>query len=271
VGSTEPIDLPAHRNLVRAFFPPEVAIRILRLERNDPPCVAFHRQQLLFLMKEAFQYASDDPTLEMTNRQLGEVLLIANDHMHFQTDMGGPDTLTKFVGIASTFLQLKETVAANPIHKVLRSYQMTKAAAQASAAPPHFDLSELFKQATGLELADFYALVFAAVSRFSKFDPANPSTYRLDKRWFSSTKASSETIEAFFKLIAATPSEFADRLGGNAGPNDFTAFRDKPMLRASSDLDLIDFWMLMEKFGSGPFWAALSAIDSSKRDAFHPF
>lgn len=49
--------------------------------------MVFHRQQLLFVIKEALQYASDDSTLKMANSALGEVLLIANDHMHFDIMM----------------------------------------------------------------------------------------------------------------------------------------------------------------------------------------
>lgn len=74
INSREPIDLPAHRGLVAAYFPGEIASRILRLEHEYPPRVAFHRQQLLFVMKEALQYASNDPNVEMANSILGEAL-----------------------------------------------------------------------------------------------------------------------------------------------------------------------------------------------------
>src|SRR6185437_11623123 len=131
------------------------------------------------------------------------------------------------------------------------------------------------ERATGLELMDFYALMFGAISRFAKFDSAkylsDPGSYGLDEHWFSSTKAAPEVIQRFFKLISATPEEFASRLSANTGPNDFTAFRDWPTLRASSKLDLIDFSMLTEKFESGPFWAIHSALAPAQREAFHSF
>jgi hypothetical protein len=275
INSVEPISLLAHRALVGAYLPPEAARRILQLEHGNPPRVAFHRQQVLFVMKEALQYASDDSTLDMTNSMLGELFLIANDHMHFDLNAECPDTLDRFVIIASTFLQLREGIAVNARHKMLRSYQMIKAATESSRIRPAFDLLELFERATGLELADFYALIVAAISRFATFDAsrylADPSSYSLDESWFGSSKATSDAIQRFFKLTAATPDEFADHLSRNTGPNDFTAFRNKPLLRASSKLDLIDFWMLAEKFDSGPFWAALSAVAPEQKVAFHSF
>src|SRR6202041_4163617 len=68
---------------------------------------------------------------------------------------------------------------------------------------------------------------------------------------------------------------FAGRVSANVGvqqrPNDFTAFRDKPLLRATSKLDLMDLWMLAEKFESGPFWLIHSNLSGKQRPLFHWF
>ena len=78
-----------------------------------------------------------------------------------------------------------------------------------------FDLSKLFKDATNLDLFDFYAFVISAMSRFHRFDPEkflkDPLSYSLDEQWFSSAKMSSEAIQAFFSLVAATPEEYKQR------------------------------------------------------------
>jgi hypothetical protein len=274
-NSNESIKVAADRGLIEAYFPSDIAIRIFRLKHHTPPRLVFHRQQLLFVMKEALQYASDDPTLEMTNIALGELFLIANDHMHSEADDASSDTLDTFVKLASAFLPLREAMDGNVRHKMLRSYQMTRAAPEFSGEKPYFDLFALFEAATGFELTEFYAFVLTAMSRFANFDAvkylSDPSSYGLDESWFSSTKATSEAVQAFFKLTSATPDEYAQHLKSNRGANDFTALRNKPMLRAFSKLDLLDFWMLAEKFESGPFWEINSVLDSQQRAAFHSF
>jgi hypothetical protein len=98
---------------------------------------------------------------------------------------------------------------------------------------------------------------------------ADPSSYSLDEQWFSSTQLSPESIQAFFSLVAATtPEAYKAPLQASRGPNDFTAFRDKPLLRASSNLDLR---MLAEKFESGPFWIIHSELSNKERLHFHSF
>ena len=62
----------------------------------------------------------------MPNTTLGELLLIANDHMHFESDDGSRDTLDSFAKLATTILPVQEAANGNVRHKILRSYQMTK-------------------------------------------------------------------------------------------------------------------------------------------------
>jgi hypothetical protein len=272
-NSNEVLDFAAHRALVKAYFPPDIALRILELERASPRYVAFHRQQLLFVVKEALQYAGEDPTLKLTNSAFGEVLLIANDHMHFEICAGSSED--SFVKLASSLLPIQEAVSGNLRHKLIRSFQMTKAAPEFACSKPYFDVSALFKAATELNLQDFYALVLAAMTRFSTFKPerylADPLSYSLDEHWFSSTKVAPESIQAFFKLISASPEDYLLPLKTSRGPNDFTALRDRPLLRSFSKLYLLDYWMLAEKFESGPFWEIHSMLGPKQKADFHSF
>lgn len=64
---------------------------------------------------------------------------------------------------------------------------------------------------------------------------------------------------------------YKQRLQTSRGPNDFTAFRDKPLLRSYSKLDLIDLWLLAEKFESGPFWLIHSNLSDKQRPDLHSF
>lgn len=274
--SPELFNTAAHRAFVRAYFPGDLGKNILRATSGERPRVVFHRQQLLFVAKEALQYASDNAGLPMiSNSALGELLLIANDLMHFESDDGSTDTLDSFSKLATTILPIQEAANGNVRHKILRSYQMTKIAAELAGEKPYFDLVTLFKNATNLDLFDFYAFVISAMSRFHHFDPEkflkDPFSYSFDEQWFSSTKMSSGAVQAFFSLVAATPEKYKQRLETSRGPNDFTAFRDKPLLKTHSKLDLIDLWILAEKFESGPFWLIHSNLSDKQRPDFHSF
>src|SRR5208337_1291000 len=274
-SSPELLNFASHRALIRAYFPIETAKRILAVSEGANPRVAFHRQQVLFVAKEALQYASDDPGVPMPNTTLGELFLIANDHMHFESDDDSRDTLDSFAKLATTILPVQEAANGNVRHKILRSYQMTKLAPELSGTKPYFDLAALFKEATGLELSEFYAFIISAITRFHHFDPAkflaDPLIYSLDEQWFASTQVTPEAIQAFFSLVSASPEKYQQMLLSSRGPNDFTAFRDKPLLRAGSKLDLMDLWMLAEKFESGPFWLIHSKLPGNERPAFHSF
>jgi hypothetical protein len=269
-ASPEPFNRDAHSGLVKAYFPSNMSNRILQSSR-----VVFHRQQLLFVAKEGMRYGSPDESLAIDNHALGELFLIANDHMHFDTADGPPNTLDSFIKIASALLPVQEAANRNARHKILRSYQMTSIAPSLAASKPYFDLDALFEAKTGLGISEFYALSLGALSRFHTFDPehfqGNPSSYSLDEQWFASTSVSAEKIQAFFALTSATTEQYSIQVTGNRGANDFTAFRDKPLLRADSRLDLIDFQFLPEKFESGPFWEIHSSLSEKERKAFHSF
>ena len=274
-SSPELLNFASHRALIRAYFPTETAKRILAVSEGANPRVVFHRQQVLFVAKEALQYASDDSGMPIPNTTLGELFLIANDHMHFESDDDSRDTLDSFAKLATTILPVQEAANGNVRHKILRSYQMTKLAPELSGTKPYFDLAALFKEATGLELSEFYAFIISAITRFHHFDPAkflaDPLIYSLDEQWFASTQVTPGAIQAFFSLLSASPEKYQQMLLSSRGPNDFTAFRDKPLLRAGSKLDLMDLWMLAEKFESGPFWLIHSKLPGNERSAFHSF
>jgi hypothetical protein len=62
---------------------------------------------------------------------------------------------------------------------------MTKMAPEFASKKPYFDLLALFKDATNLDLMEFYALIISAITRFHHFDPAkflaDPLVYSVAK------------------------------------------------------------------------------------------
>ena len=158
----------------------------------------------------------------MSNTALGQIFLIANDHMHLESDDGSRDTLDSFAKLATSILPIQEAANGNVRHRILRSYQMTKLAPELSTTKPYFDLAVLFKEATGLELSEFYAFIISAITRFHHFDPdkflADPLIYSLDEQWFASTQVKPEAIQAFFSLVSASPEEYQQMLQSSRGP-----------------------------------------------------
>jgi hypothetical protein len=81
------LDQEAHDALVRNSFPPEIA-KVIIAALHDPsrPRGLYHRQQLLFVSKEAVMVCGDsggrDPAALPYGGGLGMVLIMANDLLH---------------------------------------------------------------------------------------------------------------------------------------------------------------------------------------------
>jgi hypothetical protein len=136
-----------------------------------------------------------------------------------------------------------------------------------------FDVRSTFEQATGIPLPTYYALLLGALSRFASFDAEKyvrePSSYTLREQWFDSTKVPSETVRAFFSYVSNNLAGFRDFLARhNDGPTDFTAFRDRPLLRAENTIHLFDMPFLAEKSDAGPFWTVLRQVAFNLQDDF---
>lgn len=102
VSSDELLNFATHKAMIRALFPQQTAEAILKVSVGNHPRVVFHRQQLLFVAKEALLHASDASGLAISNHALGELFLIANDHMHSEHDDGVQGTLASFAKVATT-------------------------------------------------------------------------------------------------------------------------------------------------------------------------
>src|SRR5712691_7968680 len=99
-SDTEPLNTAAHDGLVRAFFPAHLSARFLQKTQGQPVRFVFHRQQVLFVAKEALSHSSDDEDMPMESTALGEVFLMANDHMHAEFSESARDDEDQFVRMA---------------------------------------------------------------------------------------------------------------------------------------------------------------------------
>ena len=275
--SGQPVDISAHDGIARAFLTKKLADKLCNHPNGFLPYVVFNRQGLLFVMKEALVYASDDENLAFDNETLGEIFLMANDYMHFENLGSTKENLDQFVKSAIHMIPVQEAVSDRVRHKILRAYQMTSE----SALDPYrkeaffFDVPKLFEESVGISLPNFYALVVGALSRFAVFKPEDfvkdPLSYVLTHAWFDSTKIKPDSVSNFLKYISATPDEFTTSLATSGGPADFTAFRNKPLLQLVRGLHLIDLWFLAEKYESGPFWSIFASLKAKDKPLFFSF
>jgi hypothetical protein len=97
--------------------------------------------------------ASDSP---MSNYVLGELFLIANDHMHIEEDDDVQGTLTSFAKLATTVLPVQEAVNGNVRHKVMRSYQMIKLASSLHCNEALFRSRSAFQTGCGLRAVSIF-------------------------------------------------------------------------------------------------------------------
>ena len=265
----------AHDRLVREVFSQKTAAQLLKPGENVR--FVFHRQQLLFVMKESLLNCRDDGRIPAVPEDtFGELFLMASDHLPLQTT--NPDTLEdKFVWLAANLLPVQEASAFNNFDlSIVRSQLMLFEALPKVESKPHYDIPAMFEGITGMPLMTFHSLEFGALTKFMKFDAErfaqNPRNYSLQREWFSSTNVPTAQVDAFLNFSSSTPDQLASELlKHNSGPNDYTIFRDKPLFRDGDNLFLVDFSFLAEKIESAPFWTIHSTLGHAERKEFHSF
>ncbi len=265
----------AHDKIVREIFSQQTAERLLKRDENVR--FVFHRQQLLFMMKETLHNCRDDArTPPVREDVFGELFLMASDHLPTRAPMPNTDE-EKFVWLAANILPVQEASAFNDFDlSIIRSRMMLFDSLPKLKDEPHYDIPVLFERITGISLLTYHSLLFGALTKFLKFDAErfaqNPRGYSLQREWFSSTKIPTAQVEAFLNFVSAAPDELAAQLHSrNSGPNDYTVLRDKPLFRDGNSLFLVDFSFLAEKIESAPFWTVHSALGDGERENFHSF
>jgi hypothetical protein len=267
-------DFDAHAKLVRSFFPPPVADKIISSKR-----LVFHRHQIFFVAQEALRHC-DEAAREVVPPYwggIGLVFLMASDHLY----SAPPQARTPAEEHARTISEFIPIIEANGFHsflmKMARSYLMiSRFLEPLRGTPGFFDIPAIFSDAARLPLDTYQALLFGGLSRFSRPDAIkqsnNPADFAIPENWFQSTPVRDEHVRAFFDLVSGTSEELAAIIQRqNPQSNDFTILRDKPLFRNQGLAFPLDFSLLAEKFESGPFWKVNSHLPDNQRNDFHSF
>jgi hypothetical protein len=266
----------AVEQLVRNSFTPQAAERIVaELGNPQRPRGLYHRQQLLFVAKEALlacpEIGGKDPLVPAHSGEMARVLLMANDLL--PKGLAGPSpTIDQMINVMSEFIPIAEASGfQKPMNKILRSRLMIE----------HFfpdgntEIRGIFERAIGVPLDEYFALCFATLCRYVDLDfkkyQTDPGSYVLSAGWYRTTPVNATAIGNFLREISATVGEFKTALGGrNTAVSDFTCFRTKPCLKDDENYLLIDPVFLAEKSETGVFWSINQALPARASTSVPP-
>jgi hypothetical protein len=268
-------DLQVQWRFVRSFFPPDLAEQVIALNRP-----VFHRQQLLFVMQQAFLHCT---TIEEANNPpyfggLGVVLLMANDHLHTPMPEGLIEIADQAPDITVSLLpSLEANNFTNYLNRAIRSSVMlSRFIEPLRQQAGFFDVPILFEQATGVPLDSYQAFIWGSMSRFSKVEKLrtteDASEFSVGPEFYG-THAPRNHIESFLADVSASPDDFARNLTRQVpSPIDFTALRNKPFINDLGRFFSIDFTFLSDKLESGVFWRVHNSLRNDKeKELFHNF
>ncbi|MGH2739388.1 MAG: hypothetical protein ACRDH6_02735, partial [Actinomycetota bacterium] len=108
----------------------------------------------------------------------------------------------------------------------------------------------LLAEATGLDLEEILGLGFALLAHSMQWKPGKPPYLKADM----GSGMPKEKIEAFVSLISADAGQFAAAFRTSASRFDFLAFQERPVLRATPGLLVLDEAYLWERVTAGLYW-----------------
>ena len=139
-----------------------------------------------------------------------------------------------------------------------------------------FDVFELFRNVTGIQLRTFLSMIFAVATKHlteKQREGQLPDLYQIDDQWFRNTIVSAPVIAAFLADVSATPDQLTAGIkASNTHVSDFRGISSTPIINFSNQYVPIGFDFLMDKAYSGVFWKVLGALrDRKEQDRFISF
>ncbi|MDP9161535.1 MAG: hypothetical protein M3O09_15050 [Acidobacteriota bacterium] len=271
-------ELESHAHFLRKYFQPAEAERLIEASQNSSQYV-FHRQQLLFVAKEAVLHCQEDggadPLIQPPG-PVGMLFLMANDQLNSEVQTGDYERT-----LSNALLEFIVTGEYSGHHAfrngMARAYLMhSRFSDELSADPDFINIGELFGTLVGMSMEEFQSLCFALLWKYENVSvqsyAENVRSLFIQQSYFSQTAVPTANLDKFKEELSATPDDFKNKFApGLKGKNDFTLFRSKPLCLVGGHLFCIDVGLLAEKLESGPFWRVHSSLPTGKRDALHRF
>lgn len=264
-------DKDLQAQLMREFLPSTMADAAIRTGRP-----IFHRHQLLFTLREALKHCAGAQARVTHPNEIGELLLMANDHLGFEVSRA-VDVLDRIADIIRICLPSVEASRLSSYVNTLArgTLMITRFLEPRRGTADFVDMCTIFEKVTGVPLDSYFALLWGTMSRFTERRLANAldvGRFQVPMGWFRETKVPSELVESFFSEVSAPVDDLAKRAKqGDFQRDDFVLFKDKPFIKTPFGLLPLDLTYVAEKFYSGPFWRVNFGLPSDDREPFHSF
>ncbi len=276
-GIPDPV---SHESLVKMLLDDSTAEQLLKGSKAPEPLFVFHREQLLFVAKEAILFCPEaglNP-LGQPRGAMTRLFLMANDHF-YAAQPETNDYERKLLNLLANLVPSVEYSAPHAFRNaVARSHLMYgRFAEELRNDVDYVNTTERLQKLVGLTTDEFLGLCFGLLSKYMNATiqsfAAQPDSLFVRNEYFQQTAIDAEKISKFKKELSAMPQElkkvFEKKL---TGPSDFTLFRAKPLYPSDTRLFCVDPGFLAEKLETGPFWRTMLSIDTKeKRDAFLAF
>lgn len=257
-------DLQHYDHPVSIFFPWILADCYKWSSRQTPPAYVFHRRQLLFIMKLAILNCPEQGRDIASTRPglFGFVLLMANDHFYYglycqERVTSKRDNLARLV---AEFVPISEAAGFEIKNWLTRSHLMLTEHVKRSEGNRDFiDIAAEYAELTGLSLIEHEAICFSLFAKWSTLEfeqiRANPGLMWLGRNEFRQTALPPEKVNSLLTQVTADTTQLHMAFSEiNIGANDFTDFRERPLLRHHVMTIPSDLLFVVEKFQSGPYW-----------------
>lgn len=276
------MDDEAHELLVRSAFPPDLANQLAEGANNRrTPRYVFHRQQLLYVAKEATLHCKVDGADPLSLPYwggLGMVFLMANDHLH----LGLPEPNSADERIVNTLAEFIPVMEYSGWHsfqsKVTRAHLMLSRFLERLRGDREFvDIPRLFEQTVGIPCTTYEGLCFGTLSKYMQMGIESfrndPAGFLLRPAFFQQTAVQRRHVDLFLSDVSATPENLRQSfVQRNLGTSDFTWFRDRPLVRDQDSIYALDAAFLAEKLETGIFWRVHNSLGTDQeKQRLHGF
>ena len=274
----DPFDLARYDHLISCAFEWLRGDWYKLAARLSEPEFVFHRRQMLLITKLATLHCHETgvDAWKLPPGYFGTILLMANDHFHYDLPAGaGAEELDKVKRLFAELIPVAEGTASRAEYKLVRSRLMLKHASRLRDHPQFIDIESEFRRAAGISVDDYEALCFGLFAKCATLSledlQRGASAFTFSEKSFHTTAVAKESVRLFLEDTASTPSVLSARIRArDHGANDFTELRRRPLISTSGGYLPVDILFAAEKFESGPYWA-INDISDEMGDRLRKF
>lgn len=275
-------DRTHYQLLVRSVFEPLRADWYCFSLHTGSPEIVFHRRQLLLIMKLAIEHCPEQglEVLDSPPGLFGTICLMANDQFHYGLYPFPKKHLLvdrdKIMRVLTEFVAVTEYAGSRLENKIVRAHSMmTRHVKNCEDSADFVDIAGEYEQLSGINFGDYEALTFGLFSRCNMVGlqalQKDARVAEIREENFHTTAIPQDVIGRFFAEFSIPPTDVLKQIKErDFGTNDFTVFRDKPLIKELYGNLASDVLFVGEKFEAGPYWK-ISSSNRKKGDRLRRF